>query len=122
MTYALRLITDTHIAKAIAVQLRNKGIDVVRLEELDALPTNAADSAILKWATDNQRAVLSLDRDFRKLHSQWLAENKQHNGIFSGSHELQGEKGIGTIVNFMTDYAQYVDDMTLIENDLIYVD
>ncbi len=118
----LRLITDTHIAKQIAIQLREKGVDVVRLEELSELPNNAKDTDILEWATTNRRAVLSLDDDFERLHYEWMAEEKIHNGIFFGDSDLQGAGGIGTIVNFIADYARYVDDMILIEGDLIPIE
>lgn len=116
---ALRLITDTHIAKQIAIQLRDKGIDVIRLEELEDLPNDALDSEILEWATNNNRAVLSLDEDFHILHYQWVAEDKVHNGIFLGTRHMQGIKGIGIIVNFISAYAEDVLDMVLVEGELI---
>lgn len=119
---SLRIITDTHIAKQIAIQLRDKGVDVVRLEELDALPNNADDEDILAWATENQRAVVSLDDDFEKLHYQWMIDNKVHNGIFLGGSNLQGEKGFGTIIKFLAEYSELVLDMSLLEGDLIPIE
>lgn len=116
---ALRLITDTHIAKQIAVQLRNKDIDVIRLEELEDLPNDALDSEILEWASNNNRAVLSLDNDFEQLHYQWLADGKTHSGIFLGNKKHHGI--IGVVVTMVSAYAQDVLDMSLIENDLILI-
>ncbi|MGB7342423.1 MAG: DUF5615 family PIN-like protein [Phototrophicaceae bacterium] len=118
---ALRLFTDTHIAKQIAIQLRDRGIDVIRLEELDDLPNSALDSEILEWATNHNRAVLSLDDDFRVLHYQCMDENKVHKGIFLGTRHMQGIRGIGILVNFITAYAEDVLDMILIENELIEI-
>jgi uncharacterized protein DUF5615 len=105
------LFADTHIAKAIVIQLRNKGIYIVRLEEVAALPNNASDSEILRYATEQGRAVLSLDDDFETLHYEYLAEGFEHAGIFWGHHSLQGN--IGTIVNFIVEYNQLVEDASV---------
>ena len=84
----LKLFMDTHIARAIAVQLRLKGVDVQRLEETSDLPNNAEDSEILIYATEQGRAVLSLDDDFSKLHSEFLKNDEKHSGIFLGGRHL----------------------------------
>jgi hypothetical protein len=34
MAEKIKFYTDTHIAKAVAVQLRQKGVDIVRCEEV----------------------------------------------------------------------------------------
>lgn len=70
-------------------------------------------------ASNNNRAVLSLDEDFELLHYQWMSEDKIHGGIFLGTRHMQGIKGIGVIVNFISSYAEIVLDMMLIEGDLI---
>mgnify|MGYP000208991113 CR=1 FL=1 len=117
--FALAIITDTHVAKAIAIQLRNNGLDVVRLEEIVDLPNDASDIQILQWATDNERAVLSLDDDFATLHYEWIGQGHTHNGIFWGRSRLQGQGGIGLIVTFISDYATAIGDMSDMQNQLI---
>ncbi|MGB7340075.1 MAG: DUF5615 family PIN-like protein [Phototrophicaceae bacterium] len=117
MKFALLILADTHINKQIAIQLRDKGVDVVRLEELADLPNYATDRQILEYAASHHRAVLSLDDDFRTLHYEWLEQNKVHSGIFLGNRRLQGN--IGIIVTFIIEQAELIEAMVLIENDLI---
>ena len=47
---ALRFYFDSHIAKAAAVQLREKGVDVVRCEDVGM--ADASDETLLQYATD----------------------------------------------------------------------
>jgi predicted nuclease of predicted toxin-antitoxin system len=58
----LKFYTDTHIAKAIAVQLRNRGVEVVRCEEVGL--AEARDTVHLEYATNHGLAVVTHDDDF----------------------------------------------------------
>jgi predicted nuclease of predicted toxin-antitoxin system len=115
----LRLLADTHIAKEISRQLRNRGIDIVRLEELENLATDSSDADILRYAVEDERAVLSLDDDFEQLHFEYIAQQKRHKGIFLGNRRLQGT--IGVIVNFIIEYAELIESDDDIHNQLIYI-
>jgi predicted nuclease of predicted toxin-antitoxin system len=121
----LKLFTDTHIAKAIAIQLRLNGIDVQRLEETPDLPNNAEDNDILTYANEQGRAVLSLDDDFSKLHSKCLKNDEQHCGVFLGGRHLQGSAGIGVIVKAVTVYHELIvagaGTMDDLAKQLIYI-
>ncbi|MDQ7024404.1 MAG: DUF5615 family PIN-like protein [Anaerolineae bacterium] len=100
------ILADTHIAKAISVQLRQKGVDALRLEEIADMPNNSSDKQILTYATVRGRAVLSLDDDFDVLHTEWLSQGKSHAGIFRGQSYLQGN--IGIIVNNLIEYHELI--------------
>lgn len=100
--------SDTHIAKAISTQLRLKGIDVQRLEETSDLPNNAKDRDILIYASEQGRAVLSLDDDFAMLHSEFLKNGENHCGIFLGGRHLQGSAGIGVLVKAIAAYHELI--------------
>ena len=119
----LRIFADTHIARAISVQLRQKGVDVLRLEETPDLPNNATDRQILVYATENERAVLSLDDDFDALHTEWLSQGMSHSGIFRGQAYLQGN--IGVIVKTLAEYNDLIvsgaGTMGDIKDQLIFV-
>lgn len=106
---SISILADTHISRAIINQLRAKGVDAVRLEEIDDLPNDASDEAILEYATLHNRSVLSLDNDFRIWHYQFLVEQKDHAGIFLGNKTLQGDAGIGLIVRTITEYHQLIE-------------
>jgi predicted nuclease of predicted toxin-antitoxin system len=103
----LRFYTDTHIAKQIAIQLRDKGIDVVRCEEVGL--AEADDEEHLKYSTKESRILITFDKGFRDRAFNWLAEGRYHSGIFICKPELQREVGIGVIVNACKFYHQLVE-------------
>ena len=76
----LRLYLDRHIKKQLAVDLRQRGIDVLTTEE--ASMDTASDEDQLAFAAQQDRAVLTFNiRDFAPLHERWTAEAKSHAGI-----------------------------------------
>lgn len=103
----LKILTDKHIPKAIVEQLRRRGVDVERVEDIgmDA----SADEDILEYATANGRSVLSFNYDFDRLHKAWLDAGQQHAGVFRAGSHLQGDKGIGRIVTFIGEYFEMVN-------------
>jgi predicted nuclease of predicted toxin-antitoxin system len=74
-----KFYTDKHIAKQIAVQARNAGVDIIRCEDVGL--GDAEDFEHLEFATAEGRTVISADEDFPILHAQWQAAGKKHAGI-----------------------------------------
>ena len=121
---ALKFFFDTHIAKAVAFQLRNKGIDAVRCEDVQL--AEAADETLLEYATQNNRIMVSQDNDFIRLHVQWQQESRQHSGIMFIAKHVQGQAQISYIVQELLFYAEAdqvgaVDYEIEIANQLLYV-
>lgn len=106
MMNELKFYFDTHIAKAVAAQLRLRGVDVVRCEEVGM--AEASDIEHLEYATESGRAMVSMDKHFPAWHQVWQAEGKTHHGIFRVQSHLQGDGGIGTIVQELLDYHQLI--------------
>lgn len=104
---SLKFYTDTHIAKQVAVQLRQRGVDIVRCEEVGL--AEADDETHLEYATQNSRMVVSMDDDFASLHSQWQKRQQSHSGIVLVSSRLQGERNIGKIVTALYEYFQLIE-------------
>ena len=120
---SLKFYFDTHIAKAAAVQLRNKGVDVVRCEEVNM--AEAEDEAHLQFAADNERIMVSQDEDFPILNSEWRQQGRRHAGIMYLTHPLQGEAQISHIVKELLFYDEAerggaIDYETEIENQTVY--
>ena len=102
----LKFYTDTHIDKQVAIQLRQKGVDVVRCEEVDL--AEADDETHLAYAARNNLALITKDAGFRSRHFDWLSEGKGHHGIFfCGDRHIAA---IGTIVNACYAYAQLIEN------------
>jgi Domain of unknown function (DUF5615) len=107
MSESLNFYTDKHIPKQVAIQLRERGVNVVRCEEVGM--GDAKDIQHLSYAVEHGYAMVSLDTDFQDLHAKWLMTEQAHRGIFCISKHLQGKKGIGKIVNELWDYHQMVE-------------
>ncbi|MDX2161399.1 MAG: DUF5615 family PIN-like protein [bacterium] len=115
---------DTHIAKAIAEQLRAHGVDVVRCEEVGM--AEAADEAHLDYAARAGRVMITQDADFAMLHTRWLQDGRTHAGIMRIPPNLQGEAQVSFTVKELLFYheAERVGALTVttdIENQLIYL-
>lgn len=115
---ALRYYFDTHIAKAVATQLRSKGIEVVRCEEIEM--ANASDEDHLIYATEHNLIIVSQDDDFLALHSKWQADKKEHTGIMKVSRDLQGTGQIGHLVTELLFYSEAEDNEAIDYKTEIY--
>lgn len=119
---ALTFYFDTHIAKAVAIQLRAKGVNVVRCEDVDM--ADAPDEKHLQYATEHGFVMVSQDEDFAKLHVQYQENDLKHAGIFKFKGN-QGSAQISIIVSHCLFYDEAersgaIDYPTEIKNTIIY--
>ncbi len=76
----VRLYFDRHIMTRLAIDLRERGYDVLTTEE--ARHDTAADEQQLAFAAGQGRAILSFNiRDFAPLHQSWQKAGRGHAGI-----------------------------------------
>ncbi|MCC7451678.1 MAG: DUF5615 family PIN-like protein [Anaerolineae bacterium] len=101
----LKFYTDTHIDKQVAIQLRARGIEAVRCEEVDL--AEADDETHLTYAAAHQLALITKDAGFRARHFEWLNQGKDHHGIFFCADRHTA--AIGGIVNACYAYAQLIE-------------
>ena len=92
---SLKLYTDGHIAHAIVTQLRQKGLDVVRCEDVGL--KDAADEEHLEYATREERTIVSHDADFIRLHNERHEQGKKHFSVIRIKSDNMGN--IGAIVS-----------------------
>jgi predicted nuclease of predicted toxin-antitoxin system len=90
----IKYYTDTNIAKSVTVQLRLRGVDIIRCEDVGL--AEADDLIHLEYAAQQGRAIVTNDRGFARWHTQWLEAGKTHAGIFIVIHD---KENIGMIVN-----------------------
>jgi predicted nuclease of predicted toxin-antitoxin system len=87
---APKLLLDEHIWVHLAIILRDQGFDVIHVSEVKL--NGLKDEAILQYAADNGRAVLTYNaRDFAPLAKQRFELGKQHAGIIISDQLPQGE-------------------------------
>jgi len=101
----IKFYTDTHIAKAVAIQCQRRGIDVVRCEDVEM--AQAKDEEHLAYAAREGRVMVSSDRDFTRLHDEYIKAGASHAGII---YVLPAHKDdIGRIVGFITDLCELIE-------------
>ena len=79
---AIRLYTDEHVAWAVVKGLRERGVDVVTVEEAGL--RGGTDEVQLAHALAEGRVVVSHDTDFLRLH----AAGVEHSGVVFGAQDL----------------------------------
>jgi len=102
---SISFYTDTHIAKQVAIQLRRRGIEVIRCEEIGM--AEAADPDHLRYAAQHGLSLITKDEDFLILHHQWLKSGQNHAGIFYCP--IRFNPAIGKIVTACADYHALID-------------
>lgn len=118
----LKFYFDTHIAKQIAVQLRQHGVEVIRCEEVGM--AEASDEEHLIYATQHGCAMVSIDKHFPAWHRYWMENGLSHAGIFAVHRSLQGS--IGRVVTLLFEYTEMVEQEAAsleedISNQLTYI-
>jgi predicted nuclease of predicted toxin-antitoxin system len=120
----LKFYFDTHIARASAAQLRAKGVDVIRCEDINM--AEASDEEHLVYASNEQRILVSQDEDFTILHARWQAEGRIHAGIMKVPPDYSDEAQISYVVQQLLFYndaeqAGAVDYRIEIANHVIFL-
>lgn len=99
MSEPVRYFTDEHIAPAVASGLRKRGVDVLTIAEAGLL--GAEDEDLLRFVGDEERVIVTQDRDFLQI----AAQHGDPPGIV---YAPQG-RSIGEIVRLLDLLAQVSD-------------
>src|SRR5262249_30496879 len=92
-------LADEHVKSAITAGLRARGMDAVTVQErgLD----RADDEVLLAAATAEGRLMLTQDKDFLRIHDEWMRSGKNHAGIAF----LRPRLSIGEAIRRVMQYA-----------------
>jgi predicted nuclease of predicted toxin-antitoxin system len=83
---APKLYLNEHLSPRLASQLRQYGFDVV--STVEAGLRTASDDDQFIYAVSQQRAIVTFNhRDFAVIHSQHMAQSKEHWGIIFSTEE-----------------------------------
>ena len=83
---SLRLYFDHHVPRAIAIGVRQLGIDVLTTEADGTADRD--DEFLLQRATDLGRVVFTQDRDFLALAAAWQRSRREFTGMVY-AHQLR---------------------------------
>jgi hypothetical protein len=101
-----RILTDEHIAGAIVQQLRNNGVDVARVE--DTIGKGTPDPDVLEYAYQHGYTFLTHDEAIVAHTTSRLNSGKSHAGVFIAPNHLRGKKGIGPVVEYVTEWHEVI--------------
>jgi hypothetical protein len=114
---SFKVMTDEHIANAIAKQLIEKGVDAVRL--IDVIDEGTPDPDVLEYCHVNGYTLITLDEQIKRQVEKRVSEGESHAGVLIGGHHLQGSPGIGTIVKYVTFMNEAINGgAATLENDV----
>jgi hypothetical protein len=83
----VKLLVDEMYTRAIAEQLRRRGHDVLAVKDVPGA-AGMADAALLGWAHENGRAVVTENvADFLLLHVTALQSGDRHSGLVFASND-----------------------------------
>jgi len=60
----MKFLVGVGVGKKVENWLKENGFDVLSVRDIDS---RAKDSQILRWAVDQQRMIISMDKDFGEL-------------------------------------------------------
>jgi predicted nuclease of predicted toxin-antitoxin system len=101
---ALKFYFDTHIAKAAADQLRVRGVEVIRCEEVGM--AEASDEEHLRYATAHDCVMVSQDEDYTALDAWWREAGRAHARIMKVSQRYQSEAQISHVLHQLLFYVE----------------
>lgn len=110
MSIPVRYFMDEHVAGAIASALRKRGVDVLTVAEAGLL--GAEDEDLLAFVREEQRVIVTQDRDFLQL----AAREASHPGVVYAPQECS----IGEMVR-MLDLLFQVSDAEEMEGRVEYI-
>jgi predicted nuclease of predicted toxin-antitoxin system len=100
------VLTDENISNAVAEQLKKRGVDAERV--IDLLPEGTGDDTLLEYAYQQGYSLVTYDKRIRKHINIRTTDGKEHCGVFIAAEELQGDAGIGRIVEFFTELNELI--------------
>lgn len=110
----VKLLLDEDVHLALGVALRNRGVDVIHVQELDR--KGCSDRAQLIYAVETQRCLYSFNvKDFVVLHNSYLEQELEHWGI-AVSQQLPVGESLRRILKMLQQISQ--DD---IKTELIFL-
>lgn len=104
----MKLLLDEHYSPTIAVQLRERGHDVLAVSESREL-RELPDEELLRWAQRERRVVVTENvRDFMVLHRAFLNLGEMHAGLIFTSPRTFPRR-IDAVGRLITALAAFVE-------------
>jgi predicted nuclease of predicted toxin-antitoxin system len=100
----MKFLTDVGVGKKVENWLQVNGFDVLSVRNIDA---RARDSQILRWAAEQQRIVITMDKDFGELV---YNSGMHHSGVLIlRLEDARGDKKVEVVKQILTDHHDKIE-------------
>lgn len=119
----LRFRLDNHLSPTVARALRDRGHDVVALQEAPRSVRELSDELLLDQAAHEERVFVTYNvRDFVHLHRSYLAAGRSHSGIAVISYRTIRQDDIGGQIRALEAILVRHRDSSNLRDQLIWVE
>ena len=100
----MKFLVDVGVGKKVESWLKKNGFDVLSVRDIDSC---AKDSQILYWAVDQQRMVITMDKDFGELV---YNTGMHHAGVLIlRLEDADGDTKVKVIQKILTEYYDRIE-------------
>ena len=100
----MKFLVDAGVGKKVENWLKENGFDVLSVRDIDS---RAKDSQILRWAVDQQRMIISMDKDFGELV---YNSGKHHAGVLIlRLEDVDGDAKVEVIKKILAEYYDKIE-------------
>jgi predicted nuclease of predicted toxin-antitoxin system len=100
----MKFLVDVGVGKKVENWLKENGFDVLSVRNIDS---RAKDSQILRWAVDQQRMIISMDKDFGELV---YNSRKHHAGVLIlRLEDADGDTKVEVIKKILSEYYDRIE-------------
>lgn len=105
MAEEFRILADENVAKAVVGQLVKNGIIAERVQNV--LPESTPDPDVLEYCYQHGYALVTHDERITGHIKIRQDAGQEYCGVFIAGDHLQGTKGIGRIVTYLTELQEW---------------
>lgn len=121
---SIKFLVDAHLSPDIAIQGRNKGLDIVHVNEVEL--KDADDAEIWEYALNEWYCMVSVDVGFRVQAEDTIATGTDIPGFFAIHEQIKSKKSIGRILDMLILHHEAIeagaaDYDTDIKNQIIWI-
>ncbi|KAF0158857.1 MAG: hypothetical protein FD159_944 [Syntrophaceae bacterium] len=108
----MKFLVDVGVGKKVENWLTENGYDVRSVRDIDSC---ARDSQIVKWAFDDQRMIITMDKDFGELV---FNTGNQHAGVLIlRLEDADGDTKVKVVKNILSNYSDRLNSNFCVYQD-----
>jgi uncharacterized protein DUF5615 len=115
----IKYLVDEHLSPEIAIQGRDKGLDIEHVNEIGLDDTD--DVEIWEYCLEHNICMVSVDLRFRKRAENTIVGGIVTPGFFAVAQHLKFKNTMGKILDLLVVYAEAADYEADVKNQVIWV-